>query len=46
MRQQNAMVVCLYLEARDPSGARYRLGLGLQLPPALASILSCLTALF
>lgn len=40
------MLVFLYLEARQPSGATYRLGLGCLVPPKLASMVMMLIRLF
>jgi hypothetical protein len=40
------MIVFLYLEATQPSGATYRLGLGCFVPPKLASMVLMLIRLF
>ena len=40
------MVVFLYLEASQPWGTRYRLGIGCYLPPTLVSMMMYLTRLF
>jgi hypothetical protein len=40
------MFVFLCLEARQPNGAAYRLGLGCYLPPKLASMIVVLLRLF
>jgi hypothetical protein len=40
------MLVFLYLEASQPSGATYRIGLGCFVPPKLASMVVLLIRLF
>jgi hypothetical protein len=40
------MAVFLYLEASQPNGARYRLGLGCFVHPKLASLMAILVRLF
>lgn len=40
------MGIFLYLEASQPSGTIYRLGLGCNLHPTLASMIAALTRLF
>jgi hypothetical protein len=40
------MLVFFGLEASQPNGARYRLGIGCALHPALASIVAVFTRLF
>jgi hypothetical protein len=40
------MLVFLYLEASQPCGKSYRLGLGCYLPPQLASMIVMLLRLF
>jgi hypothetical protein len=40
------MLVFLCLEARQPSGATYRVGLGCFVPPRLASMMVLLIRLF
>jgi hypothetical protein len=39
------MVVFLYLEASQPCGCRYRLGIGCYVPPKLASMMTILIRL-
>jgi hypothetical protein len=40
------MIVFLYLEASQPCGSVYRLGLGCRVPPKLASMIFLLVRLF
>jgi hypothetical protein len=40
------MLVFLYLEASQPNGVSYRLGLGCLVPPKLASMMVMLLRLF
>jgi hypothetical protein len=40
------MLVFFYLEASQPSGTSYRLGLGCYVPPKLASMMVLLIRLF
>ena len=44
-REENTMLVFLYLEASEPSGTTYRLGLGCFVPPKLASMVFLLIRL-
>jgi hypothetical protein len=43
---ESAMVVFLYLEASQPCGTSYRLGLGCLIHPKLASVIIVLLRLF
>jgi len=45
-REENTMLVFLYLEARQPNGVAYHLGLGCFVPPNLASMIVMLLRLF
>ena len=40
------MLVFLYLEASQPNGTSYRLGLGCLVPPKLASMVALIVRLF
>lgn len=44
--KEKPMGIFLYLEASQPSGTIYRLGLGCNLHPTLASMIAALTRLF
>ena len=44
--KEEHMLVFFYLEASQPSGATYRMGLGCYVPPKLASMVVLLVRLF
>ena len=40
------MIVFIYLEASQPCGSRYRLGIGCYVPPKLVSMMAMFVRLF